>query len=65
VGMHERFLDLGGHSLTAMKFLSRLRDQMDVTLSFADLLRAGTIDKLAVLVDTRRHAQASRPSTSL
>jgi aryl carrier-like protein len=65
VGVHERFLDLGGHSLTAMKFLCRLRDQMDVTLSFADLLRAATIDKLAVLVDTRRHAQASRPSNFL
>jgi aryl carrier-like protein len=65
VGVHERFLDLGGHSLTAMKFLSRLRDQLDVTLSFGDLLRAATIDKLALLVDTRRHAQASRPSNFL
>ena len=65
LGVYERFLDLGGHSLTAMKFLSRLSAQMDVTLSFGDLLRAATIEKLALLVDTRRHAQASRPSASL
>jgi amino acid adenylation domain-containing protein len=64
VGVHERFLDLGGHSLTAMRFLSRLRAQMGVSLSFRDLLRAATIEKLALLVDTRRQAQASRPSSS-
>jgi aryl carrier-like protein len=64
VGVHERFLDLGGHSLTAMRFLSRLRAQMGVSLSFGNLLRAATIEKLALLVDTRRQAQASRPSSS-
>ncbi|GAA1227046.1 hypothetical protein GCM10009665_16950 [Kitasatospora nipponensis] len=56
VGVHDRFLDLGGQSLTATRICSRLRRLTGAVLSLADLLASPTVAELAMLLDGRTAA---------
>ncbi len=47
VGLDEDFFDLGGHSLIAIRLMSRLGRDLGVRLELADLLGAPTIETLA------------------
>ncbi|HEU5218430.1 MAG TPA: amino acid adenylation domain-containing protein, partial [Gemmatimonadales bacterium] len=47
VGVDESFLDLGGHSLQAMRVLGRIRAETGVTMSLIELLRGATVADLA------------------
>ena len=47
VGADEDFFDLGGHSLIAIRLMSRLNRDLGVRLELADLLGAPTIESLA------------------
>jgi len=47
VGLDEEFFDLGGHSLIAIRLMSRLNRDLGVRLELADLLSAPTIETLA------------------
>ncbi len=47
VGLDEDFFDLGGHSLIAIRLMSRLGRDLGVRLELADLLGAPTIESLA------------------
>ena len=55
VGVHDRFFELGGTSLTAMRLLARLRDETAADLPALLLFRAATIAELAALLE-RDHA---------
>jgi amino acid adenylation domain-containing protein len=50
VGVDRPFLELGGHSLRAMRILARVLDQFGVRVAPQDLLRSGTIREIAALV---------------
>jgi acyl carrier protein len=50
------FFELGGDSLTAVQLVSRLRDQMGVTLSVVELLDQPTPRKLAAAVAAKASA---------
>jgi amino acid adenylation domain-containing protein len=50
VGIHDRFLDLGGDSLRATRVLNRARDSFTVKLSISDLLKTESIAQLADLI---------------
>ena len=63
VGVHDRFLDLGGQSLTATRICSRLRRLTGVSLSPADLIASPTIEELAALL--AEPGPASGPSHGL
>jgi amino acid adenylation domain-containing protein len=52
VGVHDHFMDLGGHSLSAMRLLSRLSAHLGLHLSVADVLDNPTIAKLAARIET-------------
>ena len=59
VGVHDPFFTLGGHSLTAMRMLSRLRVRLGVQLQPADLFAAPTVAALARAVEAALAAVAA------
>ena len=51
VGIDNNFLDIGGHSLSAMRIIARIRDTFGIDLSVRDFLTAATIADIAELID--------------
>jgi amino acid adenylation domain-containing protein len=56
LGVRDNFLDLGGHSLHAMKLVAKTAQQLAVELSVADVLQFPTVETMAELVATRADA---------
>lgn len=50
VGLHQRFFQIGGHSLVAMKMLARVHQQLNVRISLVDFFKHPTIEALVALV---------------
>jgi amino acid adenylation domain-containing protein len=53
VGIHDDFLDLGGHSLKATKVVSRIRKEHGYDLHLVDIFRSPTVAGLAELARSR------------
>lgn len=51
IGIRDSFFDLGGHSILATQFVSRLRLRHGITLATRLVFEAPTIEQLAALVD--------------
>jgi hypothetical protein len=58
IGRHDRFGDLGGHSLFAVRLASLIRESHHVDLRLSQLLAAPTVAELAELI-TRTKAHQS------
>ncbi len=54
VGLDDDFFDLGGHSLIAIRLMTRIKREMSVRLQLATLLEAPTINALAELIRVER-----------
>jgi amino acid adenylation domain-containing protein len=52
IGIHDNFFDLGGHSLSASRFLSRLYDEANVELPLRAVFDVPTVAGLAECLDT-------------
>jgi amino acid adenylation domain-containing protein len=52
VGVHDRFVDLGGHSLAAARVCALLGRRLSVAVPVARFLAAPTVEGLAALADT-------------
>src|SRR5262249_2572123 len=50
VGLREDFFDAGGHSLTGVRLLAKIRKKYGVDLKLASLFEAPTIEKLSGLI---------------
>jgi acyl carrier protein len=57
VGIHDRFLDLGGDSLRATQILARVIDQFGVEIEHRVLLQTPTIAQMAVAITQRQAGQ--------
>ena len=52
IGIHDRFLDHGGHSLLALKLIAMVRTRFGVHAALSDFLRAQTVALQAELIAT-------------
>lgn len=59
VGVHDRFVDLGGQSLSAMLMVAAVEERLGIRLSAKDLDEADTVAALAELVDRRRRLRSA------
>ncbi len=53
VGVHDDFLDLGGHSLKATRMASRIRRELDASLNIVDIFRNPTVARLCAVLGER------------
>lgn len=53
IGLQENFFDLGGHSLKAIRLLSRIKEELDVNIKIDDLFNNLTIESMAKEIDAK------------
>lgn len=54
VGIHDNFFDLGGHSLLVVQLQSRLRKQLDCSISLVELFQRTTVFAIASYLDAQK-----------
>jgi amino acid adenylation domain-containing protein len=66
IGIHDGFLELGGHSLIANRMVTRLNQLYDIKLSLFEVLTKGlTIAELSKLVETQLFESISEDDLSI
>ncbi|KAK3298746.1 uncharacterized protein B0H64DRAFT_422489 [Chaetomium fimeti] len=61
IGRQTHFFEIGGHSLSAMRVLARIKDTFRVELGLSELFSAPRLESIAAVIDSRI---GHRPSSS-
>jgi hypothetical protein len=61
ISVDDGFLDIGGHSLLAIRILGRTRRDLGVEVPLASLLRGDTVAEMAALADSLRAQPVAAP----
>lgn len=61
VGIYDRFLDLGGHSLLGVQVASEIRDRFQIEVPVIKLFQAPTVSQLGAFIDQARSAGEPAP----
>jgi acyl carrier protein len=56
VGIHDSFIELGGHSLSAAQVISQVIKTFQVELPLGSLFEAPTVEQMAAII-TQNHAE--------
>jgi acyl carrier protein len=64
VGRRDNFFDLGGHSLLAIQLITRITNNFRVELPIRDIFERSTPRELALAIEARETAAASRANVS-
>jgi surfactin family lipopeptide synthetase C len=59
VGVHDNFCDLGGHSLAAMRVVSRVIKQFQLELPVQSLFESPTVAEMAAIITANQAKLAS------
>jgi len=62
IGIHDSFFDVGGHSLLAMRLLTRIRDQWKVTVPLRRLFEAPTLAEVAAAIESGSTHEEAPPA---
>jgi acyl carrier protein len=54
IGIRENFFEIGGHSLSAMQVVARIRKVFDLDVPVSCLFQSPTIESLAIAIDRMR-----------
>jgi len=65
IGIHDNFFDLGGHSITAIRALSRIIHRSEIELSLRDFFAAPTIAQMAELMAQRGPRPSPAPAAAV
>jgi hypothetical protein len=64
VGLDDDFLEMGGDSLGATRFIARVRGALGCSLGYAEVFDHGTVRRLAGLLKERVSVPPEPPATS-
>ncbi len=65
VGVNDNFFDLGGHSLSAIRVMTRLQENFGVALSLRNLFQFPTIEALASQLEALLYLQGAKTNQNL
>jgi acyl carrier protein len=65
VGIHDNFFEVGGHSLSATRVISRIRDSFHVEVPLRSMFEAPTIAALAMAIAQMQASSAERQASAL
>ena len=60
IGIHDNFFDLGGHSLSSVQLVNKIRQSLSKTVRIVDIFQNPTIEKLAHFMTANMESAKSR-----
>ncbi|WP_131779531.1 amino acid adenylation domain-containing protein [Legionella bozemanae] len=61
IGIHDDFFDLGGHSLSAARIISKINDELSRNISLHDFYKATNIAKLVPIIKNTKKNKKKHP----